>query len=175
MVIIDIIFGALLCWALYKGTKNGLFVELGGLIALIAGVYFALKFSNQVGAWLQEQVSWNEKYVSVVAFAITFIAVVFAVRLLAKLLTKIVDFAFLGWINKLAGGVFSMLKTVLILSVLIVFFEKINDDNWLLKQETIDKSVLYSPTKEVAAFIYPELEKWYEELKTFKAQKKSSE
>lgn len=175
MVIIDIIFGALLCWALYKGIKNGLFVELGGLIALIAGVYFALKFSNQVGAWLQEQVSWNEKYVSVVAFAITFIAVVFGVRLLAKLLTKIVDFAFLGWINKLAGGVFSMLKTVLILSVLIVFFEKINDDNWLLKQETIDESVLYSPTKEVADFIYPELEKWYEELKTFKAQKKSSE
>lgn len=175
MVVLDIIFGVLFCWALYKGIKNGLFVELGGLIALIAGVYFSLKFSNQVAEWLQEQVNWNPKYVSIVAFGITFIAVVFIVRLLAKMLTKIADLAFLGWINKLAGGVFSVLKTVLILSVIIVFFEKINDDNWLLKQETIDESILYSPTKEVAAFIYPELEKWYEELKELKAQKKSSE
>ena len=32
----------------------------------------------------------------------------------------------------------------------------------LVKQETLDESVFYNPTKEISAFLYPKIEEWYE-------------
>jgi membrane protein required for colicin V production len=162
MSFIDIVFAALLAYAIYKGLKNGLFVEIASLIALAVGIFVAIKFSHIVRAVIETKVSWDPKYIEITAFALTFIAVVVVIHLSAKLLTKIVDFAYLGWINRLAGAGFSVLKTVLALSIVILLFEKINVNNMLVKQETLDESIFYNPTKEISAFVYPQIEKWYE-------------
>ena len=162
MSFIDIIFAALLAYAIYKGLKNGLFVEIASLLALVVGIFVAIKFSHIVRAVIETKVSWDPKYIEITAFALTFIAVIIVIHLSAKLLTKIVDFAYLGWINRLAGAGFSILKTVLALSIVILLFEKININNMLVKQETLDESVFYNPTKEISAFIYPQIEEWYE-------------
>ena len=162
MSFIDIVFAVLLCFALYKGIKNGLFVELASLIALVAGIFVAIKFSYLVKNILETKVSWEPKYIEITAFALTFILVVVIIYLSAKVLTKIADFAYLGWINKLAGALFSALKTILLLSVVILLFEKININNSLVKQETLDESIFYNPTKEISAFLYPKIEEWYE-------------
>lgn len=162
MSFIDIVFAVLLCYALYKGIKNGLFVELASLIALVAGIFVAIKFSYLVKSILEPKVTWEPKYIEIIAFALTFIFVVVLIHLSAKLLTKIADFAYLGWINKLAGAIFSALKTILLLSIVILLFEKVNINNTLVKQETLDKSIFYNPTKEISAFLYPKIEEWYE-------------
>ena len=162
MSFIDIVFAVLLCYALYKGIKNGLFVELASLIALVAGIFVAIKFSYLVKNILEPKVTWEPKYIEIIAFALTFILVVVLIHLSAKLLTKIADFAYLGWINKLAGAIFSALKTILLLSIMILLFEKVNINNTLVKQETLDKSIFYNPTKEISAFLYPKIEEWYE-------------
>ncbi|WP_445456509.1 CvpA family protein [Flavobacterium sp. HNIBRBA15423] len=162
MSFIDIVFAVLLCYALYKGIKNGLFVELASLIALVTGIFVAIKFSYLVKNILEPKVTWEPKYIEIIAFALTFILVVVLIHLSAKLLTKIADFAYLGWINKLAGAIFSALKTILLLSIVILLFEKVNINNALVKQETLDKSIFYNPTKEISAFLYPKIEEWYE-------------
>ncbi|WP_320814293.1 CvpA family protein [Flavobacterium sp.] len=164
MSFIDIIFAALLAYAIYKGLKNGLFVEIASLLALVVGIFVAIKFSHIVRAVIETKVSWDPKYIEITAFALTFIAVVIVIHLSAKLLTKIVDFAYLGWINRLAGAGFSVLKTILALSIVILLFEKINLNNMLAKQETLDESIFYNPTKEISAFVYPQIEEWYEGL-----------
>jgi len=46
MGFVDIILGGLLGYALYKGVKNGLFVEVASLVSLLAGIYFATKFKE---------------------------------------------------------------------------------------------------------------------------------
>jgi membrane protein required for colicin V production len=165
MNFIDIIFGALLAFALYNGIKKGLFVELASLVSLFIGIFVALKFSYFIKYFLQDNVSWNPRTIEVTAFALTFIIVVVAIHLLAKVFTKIADFAYLGWINKLAGAAFSMIKTILALSILIAIFNKINVNNLLVKQETLDQSVLFNPVQEVSKFIYPRLETWYNDFK----------
>ena len=158
---IDIVLAIILGLALFKGIKNGLFVELASLVALLAGIFVALKFSDFAKSIIENNVSWNPKYITIIAFALTFIAIVAGIHLFAKVLTKIADFAFLGWINKLAGAVFSMLKTILALSVVILLFEKINVKNMIAKQETLDNSIFYNPIKKVSEFIYPQIEEWY--------------
>jgi len=166
MGILDIVLGALLIYALFKGMKNGLFVELASLISLILGIYIAIKFSYVFREIVSSHVSWSPKHIEIIAFGLTFIAVVLVVHLLAKVLTGIMDFAFLGWINKLAGGFFSVIKTILLLSIVLNLFQKINFNNMLAKQETLDKSMFYNPIQETSKFIYPRLETWYDDFKS---------
>ena len=165
MSFFDIVLGALLLYALYKGIKNGLFVELASLISLILGIYVAIKFSYLIKNTLTDSVSWSAKYIEVAAFALTFIIVVVGIHLLAKFFTGIADFAYLGWLNKLGGAAFSVLKTILILSILFNIFQKMNINNFIVKQETLDKSMFYNPIQEVSKFIYPSLEKWYNDFR----------
>ena len=79
------------------------------------------------------------------------------ISLAGKLLTKIADFASLGILNKLLGGVFGALKIGLILSVVFIFFGKMNDTIPFVKQETLDESVLYKPVKKIAPMIFPSI------------------
>ncbi len=122
MSVLDIILGALLLFGLVRGFMKGLFVEVASLLALVAGVYGAIHFSNFAADLLQSRFDWSEKTINITAFAITFVIIVLAISLAGKALTKIADFAALGIINKLLGGVFGALKIGLILSVLLIVY-----------------------------------------------------
>ena len=165
MSFIDIVFAVLLGFAVYKGFKNGLFVEVASLLALVAGIYLAIKFSNLIGSLFSDIFpSWNPKYIEITAFIITFLLVVIGIHLSAKILTKLADFAFLGWVNKFAGVVFSLLKTILALSVVLFIFEKININYMLLSKETQENSIFYNPIQNISKAIYPTIEGWYTEI-----------
>ncbi len=165
MGFLDIVLGVLLAFALYKGIRNGLFVELASLVSLLAGIYFAIKFSSFIKEILAGFVKWNPNTIQVIAFILTFILVVIGISFLGKFLTGIADFAFLGWLNKLGGGFFRVLKTILIIGIVFKVFEKINYHNFLAKKETLDKSLFYNPIQKTAGFMYPSIENWYDDLK----------
>lgn len=154
MSFIDIILGLLLAYGLYKGLKNGLFVELASLVALIAGIFGAIHFSYIAGDYLSQNMEWDERYIKIAAFVITFVAIVIIVNLSGKLLTKIADFAMLGLLNKIAGGLFGTLKVAVILGALLIFMERVNSSVGLLNKETMENSVLYEPVKEIGAFVF---------------------
>ncbi|CAM1373790.1 Colicin V production protein [Tenacibaculum litopenaei] len=153
----DIIIAALLLFGFVRGLMKGLFVEVASLVALIAGVYGAIHFSYFMGDWLKTSVSWDEKYISLAAFAGTFIIIIIAVALLGKLLTKIADWSALGLLNKILGGVFGLLKIGLILSVLFIFFSKMNNTIPFVTKEHLEESILYGPVKEIAPTIFPSI------------------
>ena len=154
MSFLDIVLGLLLAYGLYKGLKNGLFVELASLIALIAGIFGAIRFSYIAGDYLHEHMQWDERYINLAAFIATFIAIVILVHLAGKLLTRIADFAMLGLLNKIAGGLFGTLKVAIILGALLIFFERVNSSVGLIKTETMESSKLYEPIKEIGAFVF---------------------
>lgn len=165
MSFFDIIVGGLLCYSLYKGIRNGLFVELAGFVSLILGIYIAIKFSDVLKSILSGWLHWNPYTIQVIAFILTFIVVVIGIYWLGKFLTGLADFAFLGWINSLGGGFFRVLKTILIISVFFTIFEKINYHNYLAKKETLDKSVFFNPVQKISAFVFPSIEKWYDKAR----------
>ena len=127
MNVFDIVIAALLIFGFVRGVMKGLFVEVASLAALIGGVYGAIHFSYFIGDFLKEAVSWSQEYISLAAFAGTFIIIIVTISLLGKMLTKLADFAALGIINKILGGVFGAIKIGLILSVVFIFFGKMND------------------------------------------------
>lgn len=164
--IFDIIIASLLLFGFVRGVIKGLFVEVASLVALIGGVYGAIHFSYFIGDFLKESVSWSEEYISLAAFAGTFVIIIIVIALLGKMLTKIADFASLGILNKILGGVFGALKIGLILSVIFIFFGKMNNTIPFIEKETLEKSLLYKPVKKIAPTIFPSIIKDEEEEKT---------
>jgi membrane protein required for colicin V production len=164
MNVFDIVIAALLIFGFVRGVMKGLFVEVASLAALIGGVYGAIHFSYFIGDFLKEAVSWDQEYVSLAAFAGTFITIIVTIALLGKMLTKLADFAALGIINKILGGVFGAIKIGLILSVVFIFFGKMNDTIPFVKKETLDESILYAPVKKIAPTIFPSIIKNEDEL-----------
>ena len=164
MNVFDIVIAALLIFGFVRGVMKGLFVEVASLAALIGGVYGAIHFSYFIGDFLKEAVSWSQEYISLAAFAGTFIIIIVTIALLGKMLTKLADFAALGVINKILGGVFGAIKIGLILSVIFIFFGKMNDTIPFVKKETLDESILYAPVKKIAPTIFPSIIKNEDEL-----------
>ena len=154
MGLLDIVLGLLLAYGLYKGLRNGLFVEIASIVALVAGIYGAMHFSYFASDYLSEHVSWEPRTIKLAAFGVTFLAILIAVHLLGRFLTRIADFAMLGFINTLAGGVFGLVKVAVILGALLIFFERANSSLHLVPSETIRQSVLYEPIKEIGAFTF---------------------
>lgn len=152
----DIIITALLLFGFIRGLFKGLFIEVASLVGLIAGIYGSIHFSYFIKDFLITQVSWEEKYITLVSFAVTFILIVLVITLIGKLFTKIADFASLGILNKLLGGIFGVLKIGLILSVILLIFSKLNNKIPFVSNEQQESAILYKPLKNLAPTIFPE-------------------
>jgi membrane protein required for colicin V production len=157
MSVIDIVLGALILFGLVRGFMKGLFVEVASLIALIAGVFGAIHFSNFAADFLSGKFDWGDKTINITAFAITFVIIVMVIALAGKALTKLADFAALGIINKLLGGVFGALKIGLILSVVLIIFNRMNNTIPFVDDEDLEDSVLYKPVKALVPIIFPNI------------------
>ena len=155
MSVIDIVLAALLLFGMIRGFMKGFFVEIASLLALVAGVYGAIHFSDFAATFLQDKTEWNEKTINIVAFAITFVIIVLVIALAGKALTKLANFAALGILNKLLGGVFGALKIGLILSVVLIVFDSMNSAVPFTDENTIENSILYEPVKSLAPMIFP--------------------
>ncbi|PCI34119.1 MAG: colicin V production protein [Flavobacteriaceae bacterium] len=153
---IDIILAVLLIFGFVRGLTKGLFVEVASLVSLIAGVYGAIHFSYFVANYLTDLVSWEERYITIVSFAVTFAAIVLVIALLGKMFTKIADFAALGIVNSILGGVFGVLKIGLILSIALIIFNKLNSTLPFISEETTKSSILYQPIHDLAPTLFPD-------------------
>lgn len=154
---IDIIIGALIIYSAYKGFTKGLIVYAASLLALLLGIFGAIRFSWFTTELLMRNSNINMETINIISFAITFIAIVIAIHLLAKLLDKLVKAVALGIVNRITGLLFSVVKTAFIISVVLVIFKPINDSMNIVKQETMDNSILYRPIARFAPTVFPKL------------------
>ncbi len=154
---VDIILIVPLLWGLYKGFTKGLIIEAASIIALGLAIWGGIKFSDFLTGYIHEHLSWNTKYLPIVSFAIIFLGVLILVYAIAKLVERLAKAVALGFINKLAGGIFGMLKFGLILSVIIFVLNAIEKNIQLIPSEVKQKSLLYEPVGKIAPVIIPGL------------------
>ena len=156
MNIIDIILIIPIIWFAYRGFKRGLIIELASLVALIAGIYTALYFSDFVADFLTNNLDLGPKYLPVISFIITFIIAVVIVFFIGKILEKIVNMVALRFLNKLAGGIFGILKAAVFISILLLIINHFNDK--FISEEKKDGSLLYNPVESIAPLLWNKLE-----------------
>ena len=139
-MLLDIIFAALIVFAVLKGYQRGLIIGLFSLVAVIIGLAAAMKLSVVMADYLGKAVNISNQWMPVISFAVVFLLVILLIRLGAKVIEKTVQMAMMGWLNRIGGIILFVVMYITVFSVLIFYAEQLK----LLQPDTIDKSVTYS-------------------------------
>lgn len=154
----DVIFAIPLLWAAFKGFRKGFIVEVASLIALALGIYGAIKFSDITGFYINQYVTISEQWLPYAAFALTFLGIVVGIHFLAKTIEKLVHAVALKPLNKIAGLLFGVLKSALILSIVLNLVEKVDEQFDVLSETVKEESVLYGPIQRLAPTVIPAIQ-----------------
>ena len=154
MNIFDVIILIILLYGLIKGFMKGFIIEVAGIIALILGVTGSFKFASILEVYLNSYVDWSPKTVQIISFIILFIIIIYAVSLLAKMITKTLKIIALGMINRIFGGIFGLLKWCVILSSLVLVSQEINEIITLIPDKTLKDSVSYNLLDKLGGFLF---------------------
>jgi membrane protein required for colicin V production len=152
---IDFIIIILLVFGLARGFINGFIKELASLLALILGIWGAIKFSAFTAERLYDYFDMTGQYVGIIAFLITFVIIVIVIHFIGLLVDRFVEKISLGVLNSLLGIVFGVFKTALILSVILTVLNAIDSKHHFLPKKQIEDSRLYSPIADIAPAIFP--------------------
>ncbi len=103
-----------------KGILNGFFKELFGLIGIVGGIFIASRVSNDVGAFLNDNIFHFESkaVVSFSGFLLTLALFWLAMVGLGHLFKKLGGLSGLGGLDRIAGFVFGSGKFFLIAAVI---------------------------------------------------------
>jgi membrane protein required for colicin V production len=133
------------------------------LAALVLGVWGAIRFSDLTATLLIENFEMQGRYAALVAFALTFIGIVILVHLLARALDKLVRAVALGFVNRLAGLIFAVLRTAFLISIVLVILNSIDRRVPFIPEQHKENSLLYQPLSWLAPAIFPYLD--FEEMR----------
>jgi membrane protein required for colicin V production len=138
-MIIDIIFVLVIILAIFKGMRTGFILGIFSLIAFIIGLAAALKLSAVVAVYLQHHVVTASRWLPVISFLLVFIGVTLLIGLGARVIKKTMDFAMLGWLDRLGGIVLYIILNTIIFSIVLFFAGKL----MVVQSQVIAGSVVY--------------------------------
>jgi len=150
---LDFIILAIVALLVINGVRKGFIISLASLIALALGIYLAVNFSNYLDGILIENLNPSRKWLPILSFTITFLAVVIVVMIIAKALEKVVDLVGMGILNHIAGGIFGLLKAILLISVLAFIISSYDPKGKLIKQKDKKESMIYGYVDRVFPFL----------------------
>jgi membrane protein required for colicin V production len=152
---IDLVIVILLGLSVISGFTNGFVKEVASLAALILGIWGAIKFSTFTAAKLYDWFDMSGQYVGIIAFLVTFLVIVVVIHFIGILADRFIDAISLGFLNRILGMVFGLLKSILIMSVIFVILNALDARRPFLPKEKIEQSRFYNPISDIAPAIFP--------------------
>lgn len=149
--IIDIIMIVVLVAGAINGYRKGVISQLGGVAAVVIGVWLAFKFGSQVSSWLGVEMS------DLVAYIVVFVAAMAASWVAVRILSSLVSSVGLGFVNRLMGAAVSLIFSSLMLSLAIGFFEKCNNLLDIVDPGVLEGSELTGYVTNISDVVFPYL------------------
>ena len=161
MATLDIIL--LICFlpGIIRGISKGFLEQALALAGVVLSVWAAFRFSGLVATWLKPYADLSETTLNVVSFALILVAMSLLVLIIAKLLTKVIELAMLGWLDKTLGLVFALAVNALVIGVFIILFDTINLKFGLVKPEVLDESIVYTTLRDICYLVFPYLKSFF--------------
>ena len=152
---LDIILIIPLAYGLVQGLRKGLVKEIAGLLAIVLGIYLARYWSLPMSQTLVELTGWSLNLCTPLAYALVFIVVSLSITTLSYMLTKIIGAIMLGWLNRLLGAAFGVVKMLLLLSVILNFLTIVDQFMPVKEKSIVQNSLFYAPIENVMSTILP--------------------
>jgi membrane protein required for colicin V production len=105
------------------------FARVGvGFIASISGLFFGFWYYNVPATWLREHWTMSVNLSNMLGFFVVFLMFLTAGAMIGKLLSKLFKWTGLGWLDRLLGGAFGLLRgallAVICVAVIMAFTPK---------------------------------------------------
>ncbi len=142
----DILTLVALVWAIISGWRSGFVSQLLGLVGIILGIVLSLRYGAAVGGMFDI----DARFSVVAGFLITFVAVLVVATILSRLLAKVLSFIGLGWVNTLLGIVLSIVKGLVVLSMLYAAIYSLNLNSQLIEPDYFDNSISFDIIRKCA-------------------------
>ena len=153
MNVLDVIIGIVLVLFAIAGLRKGLIIEAFYLASFLFGAYGAMHFSDAVADWMSDFINVNEDYLTIISFIVTFIIVLILVRFLGRIISRLLEAISLGFLDKIGGFIFGVLKGALLVSVIIMIMNVFGAAD-LINNDLRKSSKLYTLTETIANTIY---------------------
>lgn len=119
--------------SIFFGVRRGLIKEIFTLLALILGVAIASR-SYATGARLLSGMIQSANAANIVSFIVIFLLVGALLTITGLLLKKLINQVALGWVDRVGGLVFGLMRGGIIVGVVLVFMYKypvLGSDKWI--------------------------------------------
>lgn len=155
---LDVILLVLLLPGVIRGISKGFLEQAISLLGIIVSVWAAFHFQEDICGAIQSHFpDLPETILRVSAFAIILVLVSVLALLLAKLLTRMVKMATLGWINRLLGALAALLLGVSIMSVLVIVYDSLSGGLGFGPGKLTEGSFMYKILKDFGYTLFPYL------------------
>lgn len=148
-MVIDVIFLVAALWGFYLGFARGIIKTVFTIISVVFGLMMAFRFGPQVTGVLERSLSDNP-LMFIAGFLITWVAVMFIIRLFARALEGVLESANINFINQVIGGFFLSGLMILLYSILLWF----GDRSHLIDPSTKTESATYTYLEQFPEYVW---------------------
>lgn len=147
MNILDIVVIVIVGYCLIRGIFRGLIKELSSIVGVLAAFYTAYSYYPEIAHLLRRWVT-NSGYLNILSFFILFCLVFVIISMLGVIIKYLLNIAFLGWVDRICGAGFGVIKGVLIVSVIVLTLTAfLQRGSPLLKDSLLSPHVLFVSEK----------------------------
>jgi membrane protein required for colicin V production len=140
---LDIIILCIVGILVINGIRKGFILSLATLIALVLGIWAAIHYSGYVSTFLVKTFHPSGAWLTILSYILTFLVVVLVVIFIARLLEKVVKTVGLSILNRIIGGVFGLLKGILVVSFLLFILVHFDTNEYIITHKTKETSKCY--------------------------------
>lgn len=115
----DILVIVILGYSFVRGLFRGLVKEVSSIIAVLGGFYAAYSYYLEL-AKLFSKLIRDTAYLNILSFLIIFCSILIIVSFIGIIIKYLLNIAFLGWVDRICGIGFGIVKGILIVSVLFI-------------------------------------------------------
>lgn len=115
----DVFIIIVLGYSIVRGLFRGLVKEVSSIIGVLGGFYAAYSYYPMVAKLLSGLIS-EQSYLNILSFLIIFCGILIVISILGVVIKYLLNVAFLGWIDRVCGVGFGLIKGVLIVTVLFI-------------------------------------------------------
>ena len=119
MNLFDISIILILIYGLVRGVFRGLVRELSSIVGVLGGFYAAYTYYPHVAKSLSPWIS-NPSYLNILSYLLIFSGVVLVVGILAVIIKYLLNIAYLGWVDRICGALFGLVKGALVTCVVFI-------------------------------------------------------
>jgi membrane protein required for colicin V production len=145
----DIFIIIVLSYSIIRGLFRGLVKEVSSIIGVLGGFYAAHSY-YPMAANLLSGIVKDQAYLNILSFLIIFCGILIVISILGVVIKYLLNVAFLGWIDRICGVGFGLIKGVLIVTVLFIILTTfLSKGTPLIKKSILAPHVIWISEKMV--------------------------